>query len=113
MVLSGKTSDSIRDSLVPKDVIQLARPFGFFKLPSLLSYHPNSICGQPMHSLPARQEYFWDTLVSSSEKQIFKTNPYIIVVGQETAVPMDLTQEVSKSIEISLSEVVYRTILPN
>ena len=36
MVLSGKTSDSIRDSLVPKDVIQLARPFGFFKLPSLL-----------------------------------------------------------------------------
>ena len=56
----------------------------------------------------------WDTLVSSSEKQIFKTNPYIInVVGQETAVPRDLTQEVSKSIEISLSEVVYRTILPN
>jgi len=67
-----------------------------------------------MHSLPARQEYFWDTLVSVSEKQIFKTNPYIInVVGQETAVLRDLTQEVSKSIEISLSEVVYRTILHN
>ena len=67
-----------------------------------------------MHSLPARQEYFWDTLVSGSEKQIFKTNPYIInVVGQETAVLRDLTQEVSKSIEISHSEVVYRTILHN
>ena len=67
-----------------------------------------------MRSLPARQEYFWDTLVSGREKQIFKTNPYIInIVGQKTAVPRDLTQEVSKSIEISPSEVVYRAILPN
>ena len=114
MIPSGKTSDDIRGSLVPKDVILLARPFGFFELPSLLSYHPNSICGQPIHSLPARQEYFWDTLVSGSEKQIFKTNPHIInIISQETAVPRDLTQEVSKSIEISFSEVVYRTILPN
>ena len=65
-----------------------------------------------MHSLPARQEYFWDTLVSGSEKQIFKTNPHHIinVVSQETAFPRDLNQEVSKSIEITFSEVVYRMI---
>ena len=67
-----------------------------------------------MHSLPARQEHFWDTLVRSSEKQIFKSNPYLInIVSQETAVPRDLTHEISKSLEVSLSEVVYRTILPN
>ena len=57
MIPSGKTSDDIRGSLVPKDVILLARPFGFFELPSLLSYHPidtDKLKWRPVGSICAR-----------------------------------------------------------
>ena len=84
MIPSGKTSDDIRGSLVPKDVILLARPFGFFELPSLLIILIVSADSQCTLFLRDRSNFgiHWSAAVKSRSLKLIHTSSTLSVRKQ-------------------------------